>query len=175
MPSSSFLQNIKVPAQILAITTSALFAGYVASLSLITVPMMLEHFGSPPTSTTKAKTTVNSSDAGGDAGDDKDHVDATMKVRSNNREVLLLSQWRQMYVHGARTSRPATAIPVICYLFLLYTCLAEGKEVGRYMLLRYMVALMGQCGIVLALTVLRRTNGALGLRCAVSCWPLSIS
>jgi len=191
--SSLTLQNAKVAAQILAIATSALFAGYTASMSVITVPMMLECFGNPSSpaiasslectsTTTENKTTVNTNDpvtAYSHAGDDKDHVSAPKKVGSvsDNRksvllneaeaETLLLFQWRQMYVHGARTARPATAIPVICYLFLLYTCVTKERQ-QRFVVLWYIVALTGQCGIVLALTVLRRTNGALGIRCSVS-------
>jgi len=202
--SSLTLQNTKAAAQILAITTSALFAGYTASMSLITVPMMLECFGRSETSkvivrsdaTTSTTTKIDDSGISSrHVGHDKDHVSAPMKLGSvsNNRkfsppnETLLLSQWRQMYVHGATTARPATAVPVICYLFLLYTCFAEsrsgdvrdkdareqGRQLGSVVLL-YTVALMGQCGIVLALTVLRRTNGALGIRCAVS-WLLALS
>lgn len=212
----SHLHLLKIPAQILAITTSALFAGYTASLSLITVPMLLAHFGTPSSSssatskpprsvsTTQTPTTPVADDhtstgsAGVDTMDESVINDAAgmgsgdSKLKSPLSEALLLSQWRQMYVHGARTSRPATIIPVICYIFLIYTTIEEmtmkaqagdthynergaggGRQLGG-VLMWYCVALVGQCGIVVALTTLRRTNGALGRRCEVGSRPLSV-
>jgi len=76
-------------------------------------------------------------------------------------EPLLLSQWRHIYVRGAQIARPSMLISVLCFGYLAF--LSPGL---RWC---YVVAAVASgSGPPFALTVLRRTNGELSLRCLVS-------
>lgn len=76
------------------------------------------------------------------------------------KEPLLSDQWRTQYLAGFYISRPLCVLNGLTFGYLAYT--APLGSPGRT--LYFLAALISSSGVPYALTLLRRTNGALSLR-----------
>lgn len=73
---------------------------------------------------------------------------------------LLSAQWRTQYLAGFYISRPLCLLNGLTFGYLSYAAPVASPERTLYLL----AALLASSGVPYALTVLRRTNGALSLR-----------
>lgn len=83
----------------------------------------------------------------------------------------ILSQWRSQYIDGAAFSRPCCAVNIISFVYLAYTARSiYSPALGVPLYLLYIIAaVLSGSGVPWALTLLRRTNGALSIRSKREC------
>jgi hypothetical protein len=73
---------------------------------------------------------------------------------------ILSEQWRTQYLAGFYISRPLCVLNGLTFSYLAYTAPVASPERTLY----FLAALLSSSGVPYALTLLRRTNGALSLR-----------
>lgn len=83
----------------------------------------------------------------------------------------ILSQWRSQYIDGAAFSRPCCAINIVSFIYLAYTAGSVYSPIlGVPLSTLYIIAaVLSGSGVPWALTLLRRTNGALSIRSKREC------
>ena len=93
--------------------------------------------------------------------------DAAIPATILGDEQTQASQWRIIYLKGFYISRPLCIINLLTFGFLAYQTQSQSPSRALYIL----SALLNSSGVPYALTLLRRTNGALAIRAKKLCGP----
>ena len=148
------MSTLKALAQVAALTVSGIFTG---------TPSLSYQLPTNTSSTSRNRTNLLPKKKGFTISLSTTTVPTILGLATTQRpEAQILTQWRLAYVHGAKASRPSSAIPLLCFLYLAY-----GSGAGLTRWLYVFAALATGCGVLYAVTVLGGTNGALGRRCLV--------